>query len=147
MTAIVFKFYPQVRKFFRSLTAIKTLPLSMTQIVCLQAVESEGAVNMSKLANKLQMSSQQLTKVVDNLVAFDMAERTQDENNRRQLLVKATAKGSKTLSMLRREFVKKVAILSDKLPEGELDKIYDSLQCLNIYFDKLESVLDKHSKE
>ncbi len=142
MTAMIFKFYPQIRKFFRSLVAIKTLQLSMTQLVCLQAVERQGQVTMTKLANELQMSSQQLTKVVDHLADLGMAQRTQDEHNRRQLLVEVTAKGSKTLSMLRREFVRKVAILSEKLPAGELDKLYDSVKCLDAYLDKLHKVMD-----
>lgn len=143
MTEVVFKFYPQVRKFFKGFVSIKSLPISMTQLVTLHTIEEQGSSTMSRLAELLQMSNQQLTKVVDALVELDMVTRIIDPHNRRQILVGVSPKGTKTLANLRYEIDKKIGILTSKMPVEEFDKLYDSLMTLNNYFDKLQSVLDK----
>ena len=67
MTQSTFYLYPTIRKSFRSLVALKSLPLTTTQLVCLNTVDTMENCNMSALAKELQMSNQQLTKVVDVL--------------------------------------------------------------------------------
>ena len=95
MTDLAFNLYPTIRKSFRSLVALKSLPLSTTQLACLNTIDTMEKCTMSALAKKLQMSNQQLTKVVDALVDMDTVQRTYNEKNRRQILVGATEKGKK----------------------------------------------------
>ena len=80
---IIFRYYPFVRKAFRNLVSIKDVPISMTQLTCLNILEKNGTMSMSELADDLNMSNQQLTKVVDALVDFQMVERCVDPGNRR----------------------------------------------------------------
>ncbi|MCM1043046.1 MAG: MarR family transcriptional regulator [Corallococcus sp.] len=144
LTDMIFKFYPQVRNACRSLVSIKSLPVSMTQLVCLYTVEKQGDATMSCLADHMRMSNQQMTKVVDNLVKFELVERRTDDKNRRQIIVGITPKGAKMLSKLRYEIVKKLSIISAKLPEGEVDRIYDSFTCIVEYFEKMQRASNKH---
>lgn len=143
MANIIFKFYPQARNFFRGFVSIRLLPISLTQLVCLQVVEEHNGITMSKLADTLEMSNQQLTKVIDALVEFDMVQRNVDPSNRRQILVTMTGKGTKTLSQLEHEMTKKLSILFNKMPATELDRLYDSLLVIEEYFTKLQEVLQK----
>ncbi len=144
LTELIFKFYPQVRKACRSLVSIKDLPISMTQLSCLHTVEQSGEITMSSLADKLQMSNQQLTKVVDNLVEFDMIGRKTDSANRRRILVAVTPKGEKTLSSLRTEVNRKLTVLMSKMPEAEINKLYESIKYIDSCFDGFKRIVGRH---
>lgn len=143
MTNIIFKFYPQARSFFRGFVSIRSLPISITQLVALQTVEGQDNITMSRLADSLEMSNQQLTKVVDALVSYELVNRTIDPANRRQILVSMSPKGTKMLSQLEYEITKKLSILFSKMPASELDRLYNSLLVIEEYFTKLQDVLAK----
>ncbi len=144
MTNIIFKFYPQARSFFRGFVSIRSLPISLTQLVALQTISNQDNITMSKLADTLEMSNQQLTKIVDALVEYELATRTTDPNNRRQSLVSMSTKGNKMLSQLEYELTKKLSILFAKMPVSELDRLYNSLLVIEEYFTKLQVVLSQH---
>ncbi len=141
MTNILFKFYPQARSFFRGFVSIRTLPISITQLVALQTISLHENITMSKLADTLEMSNQQLTKVVDALAGYQLVSRNVDPANRRQILVSMSTTGAKMLSQLEYEMTKKLSILFSKMPAGELDRLYNSLLVIEEYFTKLQDVL------
>ena len=132
MTDLAFNLYPTIRKSFRSLVALKSLPLSTTQLACLNTIDTLQRCTMSALAKKLQMSNQQLTKVVDALVDMGAVERSCNEKNRRQILVYASEKGKKLLLDLRAEVTKKLTILGESLPSNESQALFDSI--LNLLY-------------
>ncbi|MBO5866811.1 MAG: MarR family transcriptional regulator [Clostridia bacterium] len=132
MTDLAFNLYPTIRKSFRSLVALKSLPLSTTQLACLNTIDTMQKCTMSALAKKLQMSNQQLTKVVDALVDMGAVERSYNEKNRRQILVYASEKGKKLLLDLRAEVTKKLTILGESLPSNESQALFDSI--LNLLY-------------
>ena len=98
---------------------------------------------MSALAKELQMSNQQLTKVVDALADMGTVERKYNEKNRRQILVCTTAKGQKLLADLRAEVAKKLTALSNSLPEDESKELFASIVNL---LDNLKRLDDKYKK-
>lgn len=139
MTQSTFLLYPTIRKSFRSLVALKSLPLSTTQLVCLNTVDAMDNCTMSALAKELQMSNQQLTKVVDALEEMGTVERKYNEKNRRQVLVCLTEKGKKLLSDLRNEVNKKLEALFTTLPQEESQSLIDSILNLLANLQNLES--------
>ncbi len=139
MTQSTFLLYPMIRKSFRSLVALKSLPLSTTQLVCLNTVDAMDNCTMSALAKELQMSNQQLTKVVDALEEMGTVERKYNEKNRRQVLVCLTEKGKKLLSDLRNEVNKKLEALFTTLPHDESQSLIDSILNLLANLQNLES--------
>lgn len=143
MTQSTFLLYPTIRKSFRSLVALKSLPLSTTQLVCLNTVDTMENCTMSALAKELQMSNQQLTKVVDALEEMGTVERKYNEKNRRQVLVYLTEKGKKFLSDLRNEVSKKLEVLFKSLPNDESQGLIDSI--LNL-LDNLQNLESKYLK-
>ncbi len=131
---IIFRYYPFVRKSFRNLVSIKDVPISMTQLTCLNILEKNGTMSMSELAEDLSMSNQQLTKVADALVDFKMVERCVDQSNRRKINVKLTKHGNDTLSSLKREVDRKLTFVLRKMPDSETKRLTDAIMTLAEFF-------------
>ncbi len=134
LTDLIFTYYPAVRKVFRNLVSIKGVPISMTQLTCLNILGKKEKLSMSELADDLNMSNQQLTKVVDALVDFGMAKRTIEPSNRRKIYAEITEYGKETLTSLRQELDKKLNHILKKTPDDELDKLYESIAHIAWYF-------------
>lgn len=134
LAELIFSYYPAVRKTFRDLVSLKDVPISMTQLTCLTILSKNGKMTMTELAKKLTMSNQQLTKVVDALVDFDMAQRAVDPTNRRKIYVVTTAKGNETLIALKNELDRKLGHYLNSLPEQEVDKLYQSVANIASFF-------------
>lgn len=131
---LLFAYYPKLRKMYRNLVAIKDNPLSLTQLTCLYIVHHSDGLSMSELASDLNMSNQQLTKVVDALVELDMVERVCDETNRRKFYAKITPKGSELMQSLKEEVDKKLSYVLRKKSEDEIDKLYAAMEYIASYF-------------
>lgn len=134
ITELIIGYYPRLRKVFRHLVSIKDVPISMTQLTCLSVISKQGQLTMSDLANELSMSNQQLTKVVDALCNFGMAERILDEDNRRKIFAKITPKGLQTMEDLNSEIDRKLGRLMQKMPADETDKLFACLAHVAGYF-------------
>lgn len=134
MADLIFAYYPKLRKMYRNLVSIKDIPLSMTQLTCLYIIKHNDGLSMSELANDLNMSNQQLTKVVDALVEFEMVERVCDENNRRKFCASIAPKGRELLQSLKEEVDKKLGYVLRKKSDDEIDKLYASMEYIASYF-------------
>ncbi len=134
LTQLIATYYPKLRKVFRSLVSIKDTPITMTQLTCLSIIDKQEKQTMTDLAVELQMSNQQLTKVVDALVDFEMVERFYDDENRRRVFAKITPKGKQTLESLHNELERKLGRLMCKFSDDEMDKLYECLAHIASYF-------------
>ena len=131
---LVSTYYPKLRKVFRNLVSIKDVPISMTQLTCLNIINRQSQLTMSDLADELNMSNQQLTKVVDALEGFEMVERTYDPKNRRKIYAKVTQKGEDTLQKLKQELDRKLGKIMLEVSDDELDKLYECIAHIASYF-------------
>lgn len=131
---LVSTYYPKLRKVFRNLVSIKDVPISMTQLTCLNIINRQNQLTMSDLADELNMSNQQLTKVVDALEGFEMMERTYDPKNRRKIYAKVTQKGKDTLQKLKQELDRKLGKILLEVSDDELDKLYEYIAHIASYF-------------
>ncbi len=134
LAELILLVYPNIRRVFRHLVSLKDTPISMTQLTCLSIIAKEDKMTMSVLATKLNMSNQQLTKVVDTLEEYDMVQRIVDQENRRQIFVEVTTKGTETITALKEEIDRKLNFVLRRQEDGEIDKLYDSLTYLAGYF-------------
>ena len=131
---LIFACYPKLRKMYRDLVSIKDIPLSMTQLTCLYIIHQSDGLSMSELASDLNMSNQQLTKVVDALVEFEMVERVCDEKNRRKFYAKMTPKGNELLQSMKDEVGNKLSYLLRKKSDDEIDTLYSCMEHIASYF-------------
>ena len=134
MANLIFAYYPKLRKMYRNLVSIKDIPLSMTQLTCLYIISHSDGLSMSELASDLNMSNQQLTKIVDALVEFEMVERVCDESNRRKFSAHITPKGRELLQSLKEEVDKKLGYVLRKKSDDEIDKLYSAMEYIASYF-------------
>jgi DNA-binding MarR family transcriptional regulator len=77
------------------------LELSLGQLKTLMALASLGAMNVSALAERMEVGKPAASIVVDRLVQLGYAERTEDTQDRRRTLVAPTAKGNELVQRLR----------------------------------------------
>ena len=131
---LIFAYYPKLRKMYRNLVSIKDIPLSMTQLTCLYIINQNDSLSMSELAADLNMSNQQLTKVVDALVEFEMVERVCDETNRRKFYANIVPKGRDLLQSMKEEVDKKLGYVLSKRSDDEIEKLYSSMEYIASYF-------------
>ena len=134
LAQLIVAVYPNVRRVFRHLVSLKDAPISMTQLTCLSIIEKQDKLTMTALAKRLSMSNQQLTKVVDTLEAFDLVERVADQDNHRQVLVKASQKGKDLIASLKAEIDRKLSYALRHQEEGEIDNLYNALSYLAKFF-------------
>ena len=67
--------------------------VSMEMYYCLQAIRSfDETMTMSELGQRIHMSKQQMTKIVNRLVEHEFVSRVYDPQNRRVIKVQITEK-------------------------------------------------------
>ncbi len=138
LAELILAVYPNIRRVFRHLVSLKDAPITMTQLTCLSIIVKQENHTMTTLAQQLNMSNQQLTKVVDTLEEFSLVQRHVDPQNRRQTFVCATQKGKDLIISLREEIDRKLKFVLRRQEEGEIDKLYDSLSYVASYFANVE---------
>jgi DNA-binding MarR family transcriptional regulator len=78
-----------------------SLDVTMPQLKSLFFIYNEGSTNLATLANALGVTSTNTTGIVDRLVKQGLVSRTDNPENRRMLLLKATKKGEQLIARLR----------------------------------------------
>ena len=79
------------------------IDLSMGQLRTLMALATLQAVNVSTLAETLEVSKPTASTLVDQLVQRGLVERTEDTEDRRRTLVALSQAGSDLIAQLRQE--------------------------------------------
>ena len=108
------------------------------QIFCLAMLRDTGGGSMSELARKMGVSSQQMTRVVNDLKNLGCAKRYIDENNRRHVLVKITEEGERTLDAQFKAAYDYMAHKFEIFSDEELDECLCHLAALTKYWDRLQ---------
>lgn len=106
------------KKLMRPVIQQSKCELSPLQMHVLDTLHHNGAVTMTMLAREGRMSKQQMTRLVDNLVAQDIVHRELDPLDRRIIRISLTANGRDLLEGLRTEarviLAERLACLSDE---------------------------------
>lgn len=77
---------------FEKTCGIKANSLAFHALMMLQSL-NEQSLTMSALAEKLDITKQQLTKLINMLEEKDLVERFHDQKNRRQVYIQITGEG------------------------------------------------------
>lgn len=112
--------------------------MSLESYYCLQTLRREGPMTMSQLAQRLKITKQQATKTVERLCAVEFIERLYDEQDRRVIRIRPTARA---LHYIEQDFYQNsqfLEALGQRLgPEGQAD-FQHALQILLAVLPKLE---------
>lgn len=83
--------------------------------------------SMSELANRMLLPPATLTRLIDRMVALNLAYRKADTVDRRRVLVYATARGTTLHRKVSRRIKRTQDEVLDALPEAELVELIDVL--------------------
>jgi DNA-binding MarR family transcriptional regulator len=93
-----------------TLAALSTQPtLSLLQLRLMLAIDRHGPLNLSALAERVDLSISSASRVVDRLVDGALVDRRPAEHSRRELTLSLTTKGRRALGKLRRPRVQSIA--------------------------------------
>jgi DNA-binding MarR family transcriptional regulator len=108
-----------------------SLGLTQPEYRTLRALRRRGPRRMKDLADWQLLSSQTMSQTVDRLVVAGLTTRTEDPEDRRHLLIEATAAGLESLAAYEAAFVEYLEGALDEVGESELADIAQSLSRLN----------------
>jgi DNA-binding MarR family transcriptional regulator len=78
------------------------LPLTIAQLKSLFFISNQGSSNLMMLASALGVTPTTTTGIIDRLVKHGLVSRTENPENRRMLLLRATDKGEELVANLRK---------------------------------------------
>ncbi len=105
--------------------------LGKRQLSALIMLKSMGKINMTTLAKSIDVSNQQLTKVVDNLVQRKLVKRSYDKKNRRIVLIEITKDGREYIDDILSNLQKYLESNSKKFNEKLLDDVIKKIDEVN----------------
>jgi len=135
----VMLFAPDVRKNFMNFPVCAGFKLSPHQFFCLINIYKSGPLSMSGLAQKLGVSNQQLTRIIDSLVENDLVIRFTDPLNRRIVLTKISENGKEILMKVEGSIQKSIAQGLEILTEEEIDACLTHVRALKTILSKVIS--------
>lgn len=111
--------------------------LGRRQLYTLYVLSQVDHLNMTSLAEKIGVSNQQLTKIVDKLVRKNYAERSYDENNRRVILISLTEEGKKYLSVMSKKISNSIDEHTKSISEERKQEIIKSINTLDDFLKEI----------
>ena len=98
-------------------------PVNKGQFFVLRELYSYGPLSMSDLAERLAVSNQQLTPIMDGLVEMGFIERNVDMNCRRKVIAALTEEGKQYIAADKENTLNALLPLFDKLNDDEIAAI------------------------
>ncbi len=111
--------------------------ITASQGYALLAFPSGSDTSMNQLSRVMGLANSTMTRMVENLVTKELVQRWQDDQDRRVVRVKLTARGEelqRSLKEARRELQKRIL---EELQEGERPAILDALEKLSAAVEKI----------
>jgi len=103
--------------------------LTLPQMTALDHVEAHGHCAMSSLAAAFQMNPSTATSLVDRMVALNLMRRERTAEDRRAVMVSATAEGRRVVGRFRRERCRTLEIMFRDLGELRRGAFLDAIRC------------------
>jgi MarR family transcriptional regulator, organic hydroperoxide resistance regulator len=116
------------------------LNLTVVQLKSLFFIAAKGKTNFKKLAEALAVTPPNVTGIIDRLVEQGLVSRTENQDDRRIMLLQVTAKGQDLLNHLRESRTNQMTQILARLNNEELISL---AQGLNALIKSSESYLGK----
>lgn len=123
------------RKFFRQ----TALPLPVNHFITLIVLNDDPGLTISSLSDKLHISKQQMTPIIDKLLRSGYVSRQIQANDRRCSNISLTAKGQNIIQSHNAENSQHLAQLIAGLSAAEINDFDASLRVLSKTIDKMFS--------
>lgn len=103
--------------------ALEQIGLSYFKFKVMCALEEEGKVPMSRIAEKYMLTKAGLTSIIDRLEEKELVRRVRSESDRRVIYVELTEKGRERLMESRKIFLNVLSSFLSKLSEDEIREL------------------------
>lgn len=127
----------QMKKAVYSSEITSKFNIGRKQLYALTILHEKGQMNMTTLANEIDVSNQQLTKIVDVLVNKGHIERGYDKNNRRVVLVDLTPEGKDYIENMTKSIFSHLETKGLQLSEKSLDEFEEHMTYLENFVKEL----------
>lgn len=125
------------RLFFHHKMNFKGHKMPPSNYRVLKILRKCGAIPMSEIGRKVYISRPNMTSLIDKLVEEGLAERAQDENDRRVIKIAITKKGEESLWKWSEKHHSKMKDKLSVLSEEDLENLYESLETIKAILNKL----------
>lgn len=114
--------------------------LTLNQMSLIWYLRRAQIMSMSRCAEKLYMTKQQATQLVDTLVKKNLVERSYPKENRRSIEIFLTEKGLEIITDIEDRYTDKFIKQSKKLNSEEIKEFLTAMEIINNVLPKLDSV-------
>lgn len=101
--------------------------LSLSQVFALQELEKQ-TLTITELAEKLRLERSSVSRLIDGLVKGGFVSRELNENNRREVLLNLTAKGTDSIQKLRDRSVDFYHTILENMSETDQALFFESFK-------------------
>lgn len=129
ISSYIIKFTPKFKKLIFK-KPVDDLGINVTQqeLLCFIIISQEGVLSMTELANRLNISLQQLTRIIDSLVNENLIIRFIPEENRRKVCVQLSDAGKDKICELYKCVVNYQANYLEQFSNDDLDKLFNHIR-------------------
>ena len=129
----IFEFYSLIRRHIVEINPYRIHSHGFTMLYSLR--NSTGkSITMSDLSDKLGITKQQLTKLVNDFEENGYVRRVRSEENRRVIFVEITDAGNGCLDEMISEILEEIKTTLKNFSESDMDKIIESTKTLSEIF-------------
>lgn len=112
--------------------------MGMEAYYTLQTLRQFGAMPLTELAQRLKITKQQASKVVDGLCMHQLVQRIPDKSDRRYIQIEITDKGAEALFRIFRQDSEFLEKLKNRLGPDDLDEFGAAIETLLRVLPKLD---------
>ena len=131
---------------FRDREEICCHGVSVSQCYTLDALERQGSMTMSELADHLHLELSTMTRVVDYLVINKLVTRVTDAKDRRVCRVQITRKGESLVFKVRLEVIKEHEAVLREIPPESREAVISAMSRLLVAFQERQRRLSDQAK-
>jgi len=104
--------------------------ISLTKCQALVEIGRAGTVSLAELAALLNLDSSTMSRTVNHLVSYNLAERELDPDDRRYVSIRLTPEGQKTFQEIESNMTAYYVKVFETIPADKRDAVLESLQIL-----------------
>ena len=130
---------------FRDRNDICCYGISVSQCHALEALGEHGTVTMNTLAEHLHLAVSTVTRIVDQLVEKELAERHTGEKDRRVCKVALTPSGAALLRTIQGELIAREQAVLARIPAGSRKHVIWALEALSHAVDEWRKTVPQDS--
>ncbi|HZG15422.1 MAG TPA: MarR family transcriptional regulator [Candidatus Bathyarchaeia archaeon] len=101
--------------------------MSLSQVFAMQELE-KSSMSMKELAEKLRLERSSVSRLIDSLVKGGFVSRELNEQNRREVVLRLTEKGERSMETLREQSIRFYESILSNVETNEQHKVLEGFQ-------------------